>query len=184
MVKELKRKLGQAYKEEKEFWQQKVRVKWLREGDRNTALFHASVRDRRRMNRISTLQKKDRNWCNIEKEIQEELVSYYQNLFASIGPDNLGVVLEGVPCSITSQMNARLIKPVDDAEIKEAVFSMLPDKASSPDGMSPYFFQKFWHVIQANVVNAVKSFFHGGHFLKAINETLITLIPKLPIPLT
>jgi hypothetical protein len=41
------------------YWKQRAHVRWLQEGDRNTAFFHAACSERRRMNRIGRLKKED-----------------------------------------------------------------------------------------------------------------------------
>ena len=55
----LKKELKEAYKREEVYWGQKARVRWLKEGDKNTNYFHASVVERRRRNNISSLKKGD-----------------------------------------------------------------------------------------------------------------------------
>ena len=52
-------------------------------------------------------------------------------------------ILEGIPHSITQEMNTNLTKSVKEEEIKVALFSMQPDKAPGQDGMTPLFFQCF-----------------------------------------
>ena len=79
-------------------------------------------------------------------------------------------------------MKRRLIRPISEVEINEAVFSMHPNKAPGPDGMPPFFFQKYWTIIKNDVINAILSFFHSDKMLKAFNETLISLIPKVEHP--
>ena len=80
-------------------------------------------------------------------------------------------------------MNAILIKPVEEREVKIALLSMHPDKVLGPDGMSPFFFQRHWHVIRNDIVIAVQSFLNSGHLLKALNETIVILIPKVEAPI-
>ena len=92
-------------------------------------------------------------------------------------------VLEGVPVSITSRLNQTLIQPVEEAEVRAAVFSMHPNKAPGPDGMTPLFFQRYWNDIKTDVVSAIQSFLSHGHLLKSINETSIILIPKVENPI-
>ncbi|XP_071923058.1 uncharacterized protein [Coffea arabica] len=59
---------------------------------------------------------------------------------------------------------------------------MFPNKAPGVDGMPPLFFQTYWHIIKNDIVHAVTSFFHSGNILSAINETIISLIPKVDNP--
>ncbi|KAL3515198.1 hypothetical protein ACH5RR_022100 [Cinchona calisaya] len=49
--------------------------------------------------------------------------------------------------------------------------------------MPHLFFQSFWHIIGKDVVEAIQSFSYSGKMLKAINETIISLIPKVDFPI-
>ncbi|KAL3527602.1 hypothetical protein ACH5RR_012258 [Cinchona calisaya] len=80
-------------------------------------------------------------------------------------------------------MNNQLVKPVAEKEIKEAHFSMHPNKAAGPDSTTPLFFQKFGHVIKLDIINVVYSFFHCGIMLRSMNKTIISLIPKVDNPI-
>lgn len=80
------------------------------------------------------------------------------------------------------QMNRQLTRQVTEKEVKVALFSMHSNKAPGPDGMSPTFFQRFWSIIKGDVVETIRGFLHRGFLPKAINETLVTLIPKIDTP--
>ncbi|XP_071939813.1 uncharacterized protein [Coffea arabica] len=181
-VRELKKRLEEAYKREEVFWGQKARIKWLQEGDKNTKFFHASVAERRRRNNISCLKKGDGTWCDSEQEVANEIQGYFQELFTSSNPQQIESTLRDIPLVITDQMNEMLVRPVSELEVRNAVFSLQPNKAPGPDGMTAAFFQHYWNVIKADLINAISSFFHSGQLLKAINETIITLIPKVDSP--
>ena len=56
-----------------------------------------------------------------------------------------------------------LSKPYSTKEVKAALFQMGPTKAPGPDSMNALFYQKFWHIIGNEVIEAVLDFLHTGH---------------------
>ena len=44
--------------------------------------------------------------------------------------------------------------------------------------MSPFFFEKYWHIVGRDVTTTVLSVLQSGHFLHKMNYTHIVLIPK------
>ena len=46
------------------------------------------------------------------------------------------------------------------------------------DGFIDGFFKRAWGIVGTNVCTVVLQFFHNGKFLRQLNSTLITLIPK------
>ena len=63
------------------------------------------------------------------------------------GRSDMSEILEGIPHSITQEMNDKRTKAVKKEEIHDALFSMHPEKAPGQDAMSPLFFQRFWSTI-------------------------------------
>ncbi|GAA0162534.1 hypothetical protein LIER_18607 [Lithospermum erythrorhizon] len=55
-------------------------------------------------------------------------------------------------------------------------------KSPRPDGFPTEFFQKHWNIVGESLTNAAFSFLNNGHILKEINNTFISLIPKIPSP--
>ncbi|XP_071900920.1 uncharacterized protein [Coffea arabica] len=77
-ITELKLQLSTAYREEELYWSHKARTRWLQEGDKNTAFFHASVMAARKQRKITCLQKDNGQWCKTDQELREEiLVSFF-----------------------------------------------------------------------------------------------------------
>ncbi|XP_071916173.1 uncharacterized protein [Coffea arabica] len=100
-IRMLRKQLSNAYKQEELYWNQRARIKWLQNGDKNTAYFHAVVKGRRKRNKISRLEKEQGGWCATE----EEIAHFYSQLFTSSKPSEFDEILNGIPKTITEQMN-------------------------------------------------------------------------------
>ncbi|GAA0185726.1 hypothetical protein LIER_33014 [Lithospermum erythrorhizon] len=61
---------------------------------------------------------------------------------------------------------------------------MAGSKSPGPDGMPAKFFQHYWNTVGDTLCNMVLSFLNDGHFLKKLNFTFITLIPKVENPIS
>ncbi|XP_024200495.1 uncharacterized protein LOC112203810 [Rosa chinensis] len=79
-------------------------------------------------------------------------------------------------------MNQQLLAAYTDDEIQAALFQMHPSKAPGPDGMSPFFFQKYWDIVGSDVCRAVRSFLVSRNLIREVNFTHVTLIPKVKDP--
>ena len=79
---------------------------------------------------------------------------------------------------VTPYMNHTLLQPYTPEEVKQALFQIHPSKSPGPDGMSPFFFQKYWHIVGRDATIAVLYVLQSGHFLQKMNYTHILLIPK------
>lgn len=91
-------------------------------------------------------------------------------------------VLEALDKVVTDGMNKELLQPFVGEEVHTALFQMHPSKSPGPDGMSPFFFQKFWHIIGGDVTKALLSVLNSSHVLNKMNFTHILLIPKKKDP--
>jgi hypothetical protein len=91
-------------------------------------------------------------------------------------------VLNTVPVRVTSEMNAKLLEMVTEAEVKEACFQMFPTKAPGPDGYLAHFFQRHWDLCGGEVTTVVMRMLRGEDDFKSINNTFIVLIPKVASP--
>ncbi|KAL6228116.1 hypothetical protein ACLB2K_002070 [Fragaria x ananassa] len=162
-------------------WIQRSKALWLKAGDRNTAYFHRRASNRKQHNSLKGL-------CNVagervtdRKDIESVVTSYYSSLFSTDGvnPMALNLILDSVQARVTLAQNHELLAPYMDCEVKAALFQMHPSKAPGPDGMSPFFFQKYWHVVGPDVCTAIKSFLSSGALPAELNFTHMTLIPKI-----
>jgi hypothetical protein len=77
-----------------------------------------------------------------------------------------------------------LVGPVLDMKILNALNSMKPFKALSPDGLHAGFFQRFCMIAGTSVKTAINDIFSSGIMPSTLNHTLIALIPKQKGPET
>lgn len=111
------------------------------------------------------------------------LKTTFKNLSKSANPTNLESVLNLVDRVVTPNMNPTLLQPYTPDEVKRALFCMHPSKSPWPDGIFPFFFQNFWHIVGRDVTNVVLSILQSSHFLRKMRYTYIVLIPKKNEPI-
>ncbi|OIS99925.1 hypothetical protein A4A49_60007, partial [Nicotiana attenuata] len=140
-------------KNEEDFWKMKSRINWLNEGDASTNFFHTSTLNIRRRNRTLSLKEDNGNWITGPQEIQSTIVDFFTKLYTTS--------LTHVPWEVTnhSTLEPTLLqshktfmdRPPQMAEIKKAVFSNKPFKSPGPDGLHPFFYQKYWDIVGESV---------------------------------
>lgn len=91
--------------------------------------------------------------------------------------------MAGIPCSISDEMNQSLNAKFTREEKVMALKQMEPLKAPGPDGLPPLFFQHYWQLVGDDVTEVVLSCLTSGVIPPSINQTFITLIPKVKSPL-
>jgi hypothetical protein len=102
-------------------WHQRSRIQWLSEGDKNTHFFHQRASRHRRKNKIGHLKRSDGGTVTDDRQEMKELTrEFYENLYTSDGTRGMEEVLSHVP--VTPDMNAKLLTPFENKEIKEALF--------------------------------------------------------------
>jgi hypothetical protein len=67
-------------------------------------------------------------------------------------------------------------------DIDEVIKHMPPDKAPRPNGFNGLFMKKCWSIIREDIYTLCFDFFNGNLILEAINNSFITLIPKVHKP--
>jgi len=73
-----------------------------------------------------------------------------------------------------------LARPVLDSEIQDTLFSLAKGKAPGPDGFTVEFFKSNWGIARPLVLEEVRDFFSSGRLLREVNNTILTLVPKVP----
>jgi hypothetical protein len=84
-----------------------------------------------------------------------------------------------------SQHNQEQIEtPFTNRSIDNIVKNMPPDKAPRLDGFNGVFIKKCWDIIKEDIYLLCSQFFKGDVSLQAINNSFITLVPKVNSPTT
>ncbi|CAL8174658.1 unnamed protein product [Prunus armeniaca] len=169
--------------QEEIFWLQKSRNTWLNEGDRNTRFFHLSTIVRRRRNKLEGLHNDFGDWITEKQSMKHIIVKYFQGLFSAsdmvgdyallpqLFPSLEGDELEGLSC------------PVSIEEIKNSVFAIGRFKTPGPDGFPALFYQDYWGVCSDDIISFVQDCFNTASLPDHLNETLISLVPKVERPM-
>jgi hypothetical protein len=157
-------------------WRQKSRIRWLKEGDKCTKFFHLVANANRRNNAIESLTVNGSPTSDPDL-ISSHIVNFYDALFSesiSWRPrvDNLEFE------ALSMDEAACLEDPFEEREVREVTNSMDRDKAPGPDGFSLAFFQDCWEVVKGDIMAVFADFHSHGKFVKSINSTFISLIPK------
>lgn len=125
-------------------WNQRSRVLWMSQGDRNTKYFHSKATKRHRRNSIRGIRDTQNQWQEVPESIASVLINFYQELFLSSNLSLANGVLDRIPHLISADMNQELSKEFLACEVQIALSQMAPLKAPGPDGMPPLFYQHFW----------------------------------------
>lgn len=111
---------------------------WLREGDRNTALFQAKSKERARGNQIRSLTSSEGLVITKQEYSEQCAVSFYQELFTGQQDQYLNGILQYVQTKVTD-INTSLCRLFTAEEVEKALFMMGPNKAPGPDGQLDFF---------------------------------------------
>lgn len=131
----IQKELKQLFCWESDLLFQKTRAKWLQDGDRNTAFFHAVIRQRRCRNAI---QLQDTNGVIVThpQEVCSLAAPFYAQLFSATPYFIKEELFEQFHSDVTATMNTQLCAiPMAD-ELMESIFSLSADSAPGMDGIT------------------------------------------------
>ncbi|XP_042487214.1 uncharacterized protein LOC122067428 [Macadamia integrifolia] len=171
--------LVKALENHEKIWPEKVRIRWLKAGDKNSKFFHLSVKMRRSKNSIRALKKQDGTIVEGYNQIGEYIVDFYERFHRASTTMNHEDLLDNIP-KILNQMDCYKMDSLPgNEEIRRAVWELDLDSSPGPDGFSGAFFHKCWDMVEVEVCNAVKQFFSIGFMPNGINNNFLVLIPKV-----
>ena len=128
---------------------------------------------------VEGLVDSDGRWQTEENKVAKIAVDYYQTLFIASATTHMTEVIDKVDRVVTDDMRRTLMLPYTEEDVRVALFQMHPSKSSGLDSMSPYFFQKFWHIVGPDVMSIVLSVLHSILHLHKMNlSTWVNIAPS------
>lgn len=79
--KSLLTKIETRRKQEEMLWRQKSKVRWLKDGEKNTKFFHRTTVQRRMHNHIAFINNKQGERLEKHEEMEQEFKEHFQDIF-------------------------------------------------------------------------------------------------------
>ncbi|KAA0058104.1 LINE-1 retrotransposable element ORF2 protein [Cucumis melo var. makuwa] len=174
----LKAELNDLSLKESQFWFQRAKKLWIKEGDENYAFFHRICSSRQKRNLIHEIQNEEGSIQNTNNNISLAFVNHFSRIYrCSTKKDPLFIEnLEWNPIDYSDW--SLLCAPFLEEEIKGVIKSFDGNKAPGPDGFPISFFKSYWHLLKEDIMDIFKDFFEKGVINKNMNNTYIALIAK------
>jgi len=161
---------------------QRSRAKWLIDGDRNTRYYHLKVVTRRRRNNILMLRDEEGQWIDDTSRLKGMVNDFYKKLFTKDHVSSEWISTNITYPTLDGEIMGKLASPIDDEEVKRAMFNMSPWKAPGLDGFPAGLFQQSWDIVGRSTCDFVKDVWINPSRIAEVNQTDICLIPKINNP--
>ncbi|KAL8128791.1 LOW QUALITY PROTEIN: hypothetical protein V2J09_017946 [Rumex salicifolius] len=171
LVKEEKARERDLIRREKAMWLQRAKANEFKLGSRP-----------QEGNMVKKLVDKNGLECRAFKGKAKVVFDYFYSLFMSKARGDFALASHGIMPLLSKDDNDDLLAPFDPDKIKSALLSMHPIKSPGRDSMSALFYKKFWHIFGVDITNLVISVLNEAELLTNLNNTFISLIPKVNKP--
>lgn len=158
-------------------WKSKARIKWLSQGDCNSAFFHKVTMIRRRKNKIS--------YGKMVRILRILLVfNLHFVLFMLHRGQNLTLLLRMFfnksTCrrSRMKMLTLSLTGIINEGEIRRTMLAMATGKAPGPDGFHMEFYKKSWSILGPSFLKALTEFQRTFTLPRSWGLTHLCFIPK------
>eukprot|EP00253_Pinus_taeda_P015314 PITA_15314 len=105
----------------------------------------------------------------------------FRNITQENNPDreqSITEITRNIPKWVPREDNLNLNRLVTEEEVSEVLKDMQNCKAPGPDGFNVHFFKACWHIVKQDILNVVEDSTGSKTILKALNTSIISLIPK------
>ncbi|KAK5775804.1 hypothetical protein PVK06_043746 [Gossypium arboreum] len=122
------------------YWEQRVRVNWLKNGDRNTSYFHKIAVQRHICSQIKELERENGERISTNEDMLKFASDFFGKLFSASDLGSDEHVFGLVEKRVNDDMNNFLLQQFTEEDITYIVKTMAPLKASGIDSFSAIFF--------------------------------------------
>ncbi|XP_042495164.1 uncharacterized protein LOC122074409 [Macadamia integrifolia] len=158
----------------------KAKLRWMKNGDYNSKLFHLSVKLRRAKNKISSLKREDGSWALDQRGTAEYIASFFEKFYKPTSFIEHHDLLDCIPKILSNEDLVSLKAIPGREEIKQAVWDIDPDSSPGPDGFLGKFFRKCWEIVETDFDE--QGAFQKGKIISS-NISLVSELANLCIPL-
>jgi len=111
----LQTQLSERAKQEEILWKKKSRIRWLKEGERNTKFFHRTTIKRRMHNNITNIQNPQGERLEKHEDIEQEFITHFKKVHQEPQIDRMHAiekVTKNIPKIISEEHNQLLLRPI------------------------------------------------------------------------
>jgi hypothetical protein len=160
------------------YWKQRAKFRAVREGDSNTAFFHAHATTRMRRNTIKSIAVNRVQVTNHSVKVHA-LTEHFKGIIgipgSSVWHFSCAQLYQDLP-----QARDDLTLPITEQEAVAAIKSMNRCSAPGPDGFGPSFYTAAWQTVREAVLSFLTAFYEGNVQLERVNRSHMVLVPKKP----
>ncbi|XP_042483605.1 uncharacterized protein LOC122063975 [Macadamia integrifolia] len=129
-------------------WVEKAKIRWMKQGDRNSKFFHFSAKMRRIRNTIRCLKKQDGTIVEGREQLGDYIVQFYEDFHKATPTIDHVDLLDSIPMVLQQNDIFFLDSIPSDEEIKKAIWELDPDSSPGPDGFTGAFFRRCWNIVE------------------------------------
>lgn len=121
----------------------------------------------------------ERNSYSTQQSIKEAATRHFSKLLTEDkGTEDYSSMLQHMPKRVNQEMNIKLMKEVEEEEVRAAIWSLHSDKGPGPDGFPISFYREYWIMIKKDLLKMIRWVMKKGKMGGFTNSTYLALIPK------
>jgi hypothetical protein len=165
------------------YWKQRGKIKWVKLGSENTKFFHTKATINYRHNFIGMTTNDDLEEISDHDGKASILWKAFKERIGKFENTQMLFNLESLYGHLNNEdMMQSLEVPFSDQEIEEVIKNLPNDKSPRHDGFNNEFIKCCWPIIGQDIKDLIMDFYEEKISLESINSSLITLIPKCQNP--